>query len=123
MHNSRAQVADSRAPTGLRAGDPFAMSAELAERALSLLRICPYCYGKRQVPYDGVVRPECELVDCERCEGSGDYIGSLMLRCYRAGRDDALDEIRSAMRQVADMAERAQPHTLNAEQMRMRVPV
>lgn len=92
------------------------MSAHAGDAALALLRVCPFCHGSGRQPYNGDwTDPDAELVDCHRCDGSGDLLGALLLRAYRAGRDDALEEALAGLRQVTAMLE--QP-SLTAEQAR-----
>lgn len=98
------------------------MTAPLAERALQALHICPDCGATGREPHDGDwSNPDAEMVDCHRCDGTGDLLGALLTRAYRVGRDDALEEMRSAIVQVGEMINLAQPRTLTADELQRRV--
>jgi len=83
--------------------------SDLSERALGALRTCPACYGKGRVPYNGKVLPVGELVACARCDGTGDMLGALLMRAYRAGREDALEDARRMLEQTAAVVGRPFP--------------
>lgn len=76
------------------------MSAHTARVALAVLRTCPFCYG---LGHEDDGRP------CLHCEGLGNYLRAIERRCYRAGRDDALEQARYGVRQLGKILEQPVP--------------
>ncbi len=65
----------------------------LAQRAVALLTLCPYCRGQQHVPYNGNWGDaDAKMVDCEQCRGTGNLLGAMLADAYSKGRRDALGQ-------------------------------
>jgi hypothetical protein len=90
-------------------------------RLVALLSVCPYCAVGRIPSNNDWADPEAEMVDCDRCQGTGDLLLVWLREAYLCGRRDALEQANMMLRQVSDALELPLPAGVTSRSIRERI--